>query len=96
MADRKLKLRSDFEPGTTRWAVRRSQWLAMGLTEEDFDKPKVAVVNSSSKLSVCFQHLDDIAKVVCDELRALGVVPFEIRTVPPRISSPAPANRAAT
>lgn len=83
MAERKAKLRSAFEPGTTRWAVRRSQWLAMGLTEEDFDKPKVAVVNSSSKLSVCFQHLDDVAKVVCDELRALGMVPFEIRTVAP-------------
>jgi dihydroxy-acid dehydratase len=83
MAKHEAKLRSRFEPGTTRWAVRRSQWLAMGLTEDTFDKPKVAVVNSSSKLSVCFQHLDDVAKFVCNELQTLGVVPFEIRTVAP-------------
>ncbi len=32
------KLRSDFEPSTTRWAVRRAQWLAMG-TKEDRKSP---------------------------------------------------------
>jgi dihydroxy-acid dehydratase len=79
----KRPLRSQFEPGTTRWAVRRAQWLAMGLKEEDFDKPKIAVVNSSSKLSVCFAHLDDVSLVVQDAIRAAGGVPFEIRTVAP-------------
>jgi dihydroxy-acid dehydratase len=77
------KLRSVFVPGTTRWAVRRAQWLAMGLSEEDFDKPKIAVVNSSSKLSVCFQHLDGVSQVVQDAIRAAGGVPLEIRTVAP-------------
>lgn len=76
-------LRSRFEPGTTRWAVRRAQWLAMGLQEADFDKPKVAIVNSSSKLSVCFQHLDDVARVVADAVREAGGVPLEIRTAAP-------------
>lgn len=76
-------LRSIFEPGTTRWAVRRSQWLAMGLTEADFDKPKIAVVNSSSKLSICYAHLDDVSRVVQDAIRKAGGVPFEIRTVAP-------------
>jgi dihydroxy-acid dehydratase len=77
------KLRSQFTPGTTRWAVRRAQWLAMGLTEEDFDKPKIAIVNSSSKLSVCYQHLDGVSQVVQDSIRAAGGVPLEIRTVAP-------------
>ncbi|MFM0593644.1 dihydroxy-acid dehydratase [Paraburkholderia bryophila] len=77
------KLRSQFTPGTTRWAVRRAQWLAMGLTEEDFDKPKIAIVNSSSKLSVCYQHLDGVSQVVQDAIRAAGGVPLEIRTVAP-------------
>lgn len=77
------KLRSQFEPGTTRWAVRRAQWLAMGLKEEDFDKPKIAIVNSSSKLSVCFSHLDGLARVVEDSIRAAGGVPLEIRTATP-------------
>jgi dihydroxy-acid dehydratase len=78
-----LNLRSNFEPGTTRWAVRRAQWLAMGLSEEDLLKPKIAVVNSSSKLSVCFQHLDDVSEAVQKAIRAAGGVPFEIRTVAP-------------
>lgn len=77
------KLRSNFEPGTTRWAVRRAQWLAMGIAEEDFDKPKIAIVNSSSKLSVCYAHLDDVARQVERAIRAAGGVPFEIRTVAP-------------
>jgi dihydroxy-acid dehydratase len=77
------KLRSNFEPGTTRWAVRRAQWLAMGIPEEDFDKPKIAIVNSSSKLSVCYAHLDDVSRAVERAIRAAGGVPFEIRTVAP-------------
>jgi dihydroxy-acid dehydratase len=79
----KRPLRSNFEPGSTRWAVRRAQWLAMGLTEEDLEKPKIAVVNSSSKLSVCFQHLDGIASLVADAVRGAGGLPLEIRTVAP-------------
>jgi dihydroxy-acid dehydratase len=83
MSSTPRKLRSHFEPGTTRWAVRRAQWLAMGLKEEDFDKPKIAVVNSSSKLSVCFSHLDGVALVVAESIRAAGGVPLEIRTATP-------------
>ncbi|WP_263142191.1 dihydroxy-acid dehydratase [Pseudomonas sp. RIT-PI-AD] len=77
------KLRSNFTPGTTRWAVRRSQWIAMGIPEADFEKPKIAVVNSSSKLSVCYQHLDDVSQRVQAAIRAAGALPFEIRTVAP-------------
>lgn len=76
-------LRSNFEPGTTRWAVRRAQWLAMGYTEEDLLKPKIAIVNSSSKLSVCYAHLDGVVRIVEDAIRAAGGLPFEIRTVAP-------------
>lgn len=77
------KLRSEFEPGSTRWAVRRAQWLAMGIREEDFARPKIAVVNSSSGLSVCYQHLDQVSKAVQESIRAAGGLPFEIRTVAP-------------
>lgn len=77
------KLRSEFEPGSTRWAVRRAQWLAMGIREEDFAKPKIAVVNSSSGLSVCYQHLDQVSRAVQDSIRQVGGLPFEIRTVAP-------------
>src|SRR4051812_13016087 len=76
-------LRSNFEPGSTRWAVRRAQWTAMGISLEDQAKPKVAIVNTSSKLSVCFAHLDDVATVVADAIRAAGGLPLEIRTTAP-------------
>ncbi|HLV86209.1 MAG TPA: dihydroxy-acid dehydratase [Candidatus Sulfotelmatobacter sp.] len=76
-------LRSNFERGSTRWAVRRSQWCAMGMSEEDFAKPKIAVVNSSSTLSVCYIHLDEISQIVQKSIREHGGLPFEIRTAAP-------------
>jgi dihydroxy-acid dehydratase len=76
-------LRSNFEPGSTRWAVRRAQWIAMGIPESDFEKPKIAVVNSSSSLSVCYQHLDRLSGIAQEAIRAAGGLPFEIRTVAP-------------
>lgn len=77
------ELRSNFTPGSTRWAVRRAQWSAMGIDWQDQQKPKIAVVNTSSKLSVCFAHLDDVALRVADAVREAGGLPFEIRTTAP-------------
>lgn len=64
-------------------AVRRAHWRALGLSEADMLKPKIAVVNSSSELAVCFAHLDGVAKVVKDAVRAAGGIPFEVRTTAP-------------
>jgi dihydroxy-acid dehydratase len=80
---KKLALRSNFEPGSPRWAVRRAQWRALGLTDEDLGKPKIAVVNTSSELSSCFSHLDGVAARVKAAIRAAGGVPFEVRTAAP-------------
>jgi dihydroxy-acid dehydratase len=63
--------------------VRRAQWRALGLSEADLGKPKIAVVNSSSELAICFSHLDGVAKVVKEAIRAAGGVPFEVRTTAP-------------
>src|SRR6476646_9067292 len=79
----KKALRSNFEPGSPREAVRRAQWKALGLTDADLLKPKIAVVNSSSELAICFSHLDGIAKVVKEAVRDAGGLPFEIRTAAP-------------
>ncbi|HVX68054.1 MAG TPA: dihydroxy-acid dehydratase [Bryobacteraceae bacterium] len=76
-------LRSNFEKGSTRWAVRRAQWCAMGIPEEDFTKPKIAVINSSSTLSVCYIHLDEVSHAVQEAIRGAGGLPFEIRTAAP-------------
>jgi dihydroxy-acid dehydratase len=53
------------------------------MSEEDFTKPKIAVVNSSSTLSVCYIHLDEISREVQESIRAHGGLAFEIRTAAP-------------
>ena len=62
---------------------RRANWRALGLSREDMEKPKIAVVNSSSELAICYAHLDGIARMVKEEIRAAGGVPFEVRTAAP-------------
>lgn len=62
---------------------RRANWRALGLSLEDMEKPKIAVVNSSSELAICYAHLDGIARIVKEEIRAAGGVPFEVRTAAP-------------
>jgi dihydroxy-acid dehydratase len=63
--------------------IRRAHWRTLGLSEADMQKPKIAVVNSSSELAVCFAHLDGVARVVKDAIRAAGGIPFEVRTTAP-------------
>ncbi len=79
----KRVLRSYIEPGSPREAIRRAQWTALGISDEDMLKPKIAVVNSSSELAICFSHLDGIAKMVKESIRAAGGLPFEVRTAAP-------------
>jgi len=76
-------LRSNFAPGSTPWAMRRAQWTALGLTEADLEKPKIAIVNSSSQLASCFSHLDQIVGPLKEAITAAGGVAFEVRTAAP-------------
>ncbi len=77
------RYRSNFEPGTTRWAVRKAQWRALGISDADMEKPKIAVINSSSEMSICFSHLDEVAEIVKRGIREAGGLPFEIKTTAP-------------
>lgn len=79
----KRQLRSNFPRGSYLWAVRNAQWHALGIPESDCEKPKIAVVNSSSELAACYGHLDGVAARVKDAIRAAGGVPFEVRTTAP-------------
>jgi dihydroxyacid dehydratase/phosphogluconate dehydratase len=49
--------------------MRRAQWSALGLTDEDPEKPKIAIVNSSSQLASCFASCD---KTTPGQLMAAG------------------------
>jgi dihydroxy-acid dehydratase len=77
------KLRSNFTPGTTPWAMRRAQWTALGLSPDDMEKPKVAIVNTSSQLASCFSHLDSIVPALKQAVEEAGGVAFEVRTAAP-------------
>jgi len=78
-----MNLRSNYEVGTSRWATRRAQWLALGLSDEDMVKPKIAIVNTSSQLAICFSHLDEIARRTKRAIELAGGVGFEVRTAAP-------------
>ncbi|WP_344782215.1 dihydroxy-acid dehydratase [Microbacterium kribbense] len=78
-----VDLRSNFSPSSALGIARRAEWRPLGIRADELHKPKVAIVNSSSDLAACFAHLDDIVPVLKKELRALGVLPFEIRTAAP-------------
>jgi len=78
-----VTLRSVLPRTSPRWYTRRTQWRLLGVAEEDLDKPKIAVVNSSSKLAPCFSHLDEIADRAVQSVRDAGGVAFEIRTTAP-------------
>ncbi|SFG88060.1 dihydroxy-acid dehydratase [Pseudomonas sp. NFACC45] len=77
------KLRSNFPYGSYLWAVRAAQWRALGIEESELEKPKIAIVNSSSNLAICFSHLDGIAATLKQSVRDAGALPFEIRTAAP-------------
>jgi dihydroxy-acid dehydratase len=83
MAREASALRSNFDAGTSRWATRRAQWRALGLTDDDMAKPKIAIVNSSSSLAICFSHLDEIARRAKRSIERAGGVAFEVRTAAP-------------
>ena len=46
-------------------------------------KPKIAIVNTSSQLAICFSHLDEIARRARRAIELAGGVGFEVRTAAP-------------
>jgi hypothetical protein len=47
------------------------------------DKPKIAIVNTSSQLASCFSHLDSIVPALKAAIQEAGGVAFEVRTAAP-------------
>ncbi|MEM9988862.1 MAG: dihydroxy-acid dehydratase, partial [Pseudomonadota bacterium] len=76
-----LKKRSDaITKGPSR-AAARAMLRATGMTDEDFEKPIVAVVNTYSSVTPCNMHLRELAGPVCDGVREGGAVPVEFGTI---------------
>ncbi|QKF83262.1 dihydroxy-acid dehydratase [Halarcobacter ebronensis] len=59
----------------------RSLFRATGLKDEDFDKPFIGVANSFIEVIPGHFFLDKVSKIIKDEIRANGCVPFEFNTI---------------
>ncbi len=62
-------------------APHRALLRATGISDEDFEKPFIAIVNSYVDIVPGHVHLQDFGKLVKEEVRAAGGVPFEFNTI---------------
>ncbi len=62
-------------------AGARGLWRATGMTEGDFGKPIIAVVNSFTQFVPGHVHLKDIGQLVAREIEAAGGVAKEFNTI---------------
>lgn len=77
------RLRSNFDEGTTLWALRKAQWTALGFSDAEMARPKIAIINASSELSSCYSHLDGLCAEVKKGIGVAGGIAFEIKTTAP-------------
>ncbi|MCM8529805.1 MAG: dihydroxy-acid dehydratase, partial [Lentisphaeraceae bacterium] len=62
-------------------AGARALWRATGMTDEDFGKPIIAVVNSFTQFVPGHVHLKDMGQLVAREIEANGGVAKEFNTI---------------
>lgn len=62
-------------------AGARALWRATGMTDDDFDKPIIAVVNSFTQFVPGHVHLKDVGQLVARHIEASGGVAKEFNTI---------------
>ena len=62
-------------------AGARALWRATGMTDSDFEKPIIAVVNSFTQFVPGHVHLKDLGQLVAREIEAAGGVAKEFNTI---------------
>ncbi|ORM65206.1 dihydroxy-acid dehydratase [Pantoea rwandensis] len=62
-------------------AGARALWRATGMTDDDFGKPIIAVVNSFTQFVPGHVHLRDMGKLVAEQIEAVGGVAKEFNTI---------------
>ncbi len=62
-------------------AGARALWRATGMTDDDFDKPIVAVANSYTQFVPGHVHLKDVGGIVAEAVAAAGGVAREFHTI---------------
>ncbi|CAL4325987.1 dihydroxy-acid dehydratase [Buchnera aphidicola] len=59
----------------------RALWRATGMIDEDFKKPIIAVVNSFSQFVPGHIHLQEVGKIISEEIKKHNAVPKEFNTI---------------
>src|SRR4029450_8103992 len=62
-------------------APARAMLRAIGMTDDDWDKPQVGVASSWNEVTPCNMPLADLAKRSKDGVRASGGYPIEFTTI---------------
>lgn len=62
-------------------AGARALWRATGMTDDDFGKPIIAVVNSFTQFVPGHVHLRDLGRLVAEQIEAAGGVAKEFNTI---------------
>ena len=62
-------------------APTRAMLKAVGLSDEDFSKPLIAVANTWTEVTPCNYHLRGLAEKIKDGIRAAGGTPLEFNTI---------------
>ncbi|CAM3750796.1 dihydroxy-acid dehydratase [Rouxiella silvae] len=75
------KLRSATTTQGRNMAGARALWRATGMTDDDFNKPIIAVVNSFTQFVPGHVHLRDMGKLVAEQIEACGGVAKEFNTI---------------
>jgi dihydroxy-acid dehydratase len=76
-----MKLRSHEVTEGPRRAPARAMLRAIGMTDDDWDKPQVGVASSWNEVTPCNLSLDRLAKRAKDGVRAAGGFPVEFCTI---------------
>jgi dihydroxy-acid dehydratase len=62
-------------------AAARAMLRAVGLSEDDLDRPQVGVASSWNEVTPCNLHLNGLATAAKEGVRQAGAVPFEFGTI---------------
>ncbi|CAL4044107.1 dihydroxy-acid dehydratase [Buchnera aphidicola] len=75
------KYRSNITTHGRNMAGARALWKATGMTDEDFNKPIIAIVNSFTEFVPGHIHLRELGKLVAKEIQIAGGVAKEFNTI---------------
>ena len=76
-----LNARSRTLVGGTDRAGARAMLKAIGLTDEDLEKPLIAVANTWTEIGPCNFHLKMIGQKIKEGIKAAGMTPLEFNTI---------------